>query len=138
LVRSAALIKAEPRKASSSFLHHWLRGRHAQNQIANGLSRAAQPNLFLGSIQQIRAPLPPTLLEQEAIAGALSDADAWIESLEQLIAKKRQIKQGAMQELLTGKRRLPGFSGKWAKTTLGELGRWAGGLTLWMGNSIYW
>jgi type I restriction enzyme S subunit len=138
LVRSAALIKAEPRKASSSFLHHWLRGRHAQNQIANGLSRAAQPNLFLGSIQQIRAPLPPTLLEQEAIAGALSDADAWIESLEQLIAKKRQIKQGAMQELLTGKRRLPGFSGKWAKTTLGELGRWAGGMTPSMANSKYW
>lgn len=112
LVRSAALIKAEPRKSNSSFLHHWLRGRHAQNQIANGLSRAAQPNLFLGSIQQIRAPLPPTLAEQEAIAGALSDADAWIESLEQLIAKKRQIKQGAMQELLTGKRRLPGFEVK--------------------------
>jgi type I restriction enzyme S subunit len=138
LVRSAALIKAEPRKASSSFLHHWLRGRHAQNQIANGLSRAAQPNLFLGSIQQIRAPLPPTLLEQEAIAGALSDADAWIESLEQLIAKKRQIKQGAMQELLTGKRRLPGFSGKWVKTTLGELGRWSGGMTPSMANSKYW
>ncbi len=53
----------------------------------------------------------PALTEQEAIAGALSDADAWIESLERLIAKKRQIKQGAMQELLTGKRRLPGFEG---------------------------
>jgi type I restriction enzyme, S subunit len=55
-------------------------------------------------------PVPP---EQEAIAEALSDADALIESLEQLIAKKRQIKQGAMQELLTGKRRLPGFRGEW-------------------------
>ena len=65
-------------------------------------------------------PLPPTLHEQEAIAGALSDADAWIESLEQLIAKKRQIKQGAMQELLTGKRRLPGFSGKWETKRLGD------------------
>jgi type I restriction enzyme S subunit len=87
---------------------------------------------------EIPIPLPPTLAEQEAIAGALSDADAWIESLEQLIAKKRQIKQGAMQELLTGKRRLPGFSGKWAKTTLGELGRWAGGMTPSMANSKYW
>jgi type I restriction enzyme S subunit len=53
----------------------------------------------------------------------LSDADAWIESLEQLIAKKRQIKQGAMQELLTGKRRLPGFSGEWETKRLGELAR---------------
>ena len=51
-----------------------------------------------------------TSAEQEAIAEALSDADALIESLEQLIAKKRQIKQGAMQELLTGKKRLPGFA----------------------------
>jgi type I restriction enzyme S subunit len=67
-------------------------------------------------------PIPvPTLAEQEAIAGALSDADAWIESLEQLIAKKRQIKQGAMQELLTGKRRLPGFSGQWEKKRLGDV-----------------
>ncbi|MGB7512084.1 MAG: restriction endonuclease subunit S [Pelodictyon phaeoclathratiforme] len=55
----------------------------------------------------------PKLHEQEAIAEALSDADALIESLEQLITKKRQIKQGAMQELLTGKKRLPGFSGEW-------------------------
>ena len=55
--------------------------------------------------------IPSTVDEQKTIAIALSDADALIESLEQLIAKKRQIKQGAMQELLTGKRRLPGFNG---------------------------
>jgi type I restriction enzyme S subunit len=62
---------------------------------------------------QICVPLPPTKAEQEAIAEALSDTDALIESLEQLISKKRHIKQGAMQELLTGKKRLPGFSGEW-------------------------
>ena len=66
--------------------------------------------------------MPPTLAEQQAIAEALSDADALIEALEQLIAKKRQIKQGAMQELLTGKRRLPGFSGEWDEINLGQLG----------------
>ena len=66
-------------------------------------------------MHRFRIPFPPTLAEQEAIAEALSDADALIESLEQLIAKKRQVKQGAMQELLTGKRRLPGFSGEWDK-----------------------
>jgi type I restriction enzyme, S subunit len=60
--------------------------------------------------------------EQQAIAAALSDADAWIESLEALLAKKRQIKQGAMQELLTGKRRLPGFNEKWKTKRLGEFG----------------
>ena len=65
-------------------------------------------------------PLPPTKAEQEAIAEALSDADALIESLEQLIAKKRQLKQGAMQELLTGKKRLPGFSGEWEVKPIGR------------------
>jgi restriction endonuclease S subunit len=64
---------------------------------------------------------PPTKDEQEAIAEALSDADALIESLEQLIAKKRQLKQGAMQELLTGKKRLPGFSGEWEVKTIGSI-----------------
>ena len=63
----------------------------------------------------------PTKAEQEAIAEALSDADALIESLEQLITKKRQIKQGAMQELLTGKKRLPGFSGEWEVKSLGVI-----------------
>jgi type I restriction enzyme S subunit len=66
-------------------------------------------------------PLPRAKAEQEAIAEALSDADALIESLEQLLAKKRQIKQGAMQELLTGKRRLPGFSCEWETKRLGDL-----------------
>jgi type I restriction enzyme S subunit len=83
-------------------------------------------------------PLPPTLAEQQAIAGALSDADAWIESLEQLIAKKRQIKQGAMQELLTGKRRLPGFSGEWEETTLGELATFLSGGTPSRNNDGFW
>jgi type I restriction enzyme S subunit len=68
-------------------------------------------HLGAGRLVALKMPLP-TKAEQEAIAKALSDADALIESLEQLIAKKRQIKQGAMQELLTGKRRLPGFETK--------------------------
>ncbi|MEI6846625.1 MAG: restriction endonuclease subunit S [Chlorobiaceae bacterium] len=63
----------------------------------------------------------PPVPEQRAIAEALSDTDALIESLEQLIAKKRQIKQGAMQELLTGKKRLPGFTGEWEVKRLGDV-----------------
>lgn len=70
---------------------------------------------------RVVVPFPPSLEEQEAIATALSDADALIESLEQLLAKKRQIKQGAMQELLTAKRRLPGFEGEWSKRSIGDL-----------------
>lgn len=70
------------------------------------------------------APIPvaiPNCLEQEAIAKALSDADALIESQEQLLAKKRDLKQGAIQELLTGKKRLPGFNGKWVVKRLDQL-----------------
>ncbi|MDD4641684.1 MAG: restriction endonuclease subunit S [Bacteroidales bacterium] len=61
--------------------------------------------------------------EQTAIANALSDTDALIEKLEKLIAKKKAVKQGAMQQLLTGKKRLPGFSGTWEVKKLGEVGK---------------
>jgi type I restriction enzyme S subunit len=80
----------------------------------------------------------PGVKEQEAIAEALSDADALIDALEQLVAKKRQIKQGAMQELLIGKKRLPEFHGKWTQKPLGDLGRWVGGMTPLMRNPAYW
>jgi type I restriction enzyme S subunit len=129
LVRSAALVKVNQSIANSVFLHFWLRSENAQKQISEGLSRAAQPNLFIGNIQKILAPIPPFYSEQQAIANALSDADALIESLEQLIERKRQIKQGVMQELLTGKRRLPGFSGEWGKKTFGEMFRISGGFS---------
>jgi type I restriction enzyme S subunit len=81
------------------------------------------------SLNSFLIPIPPTKTEQEAIAKALSDSDAYIESLEQLIAKKRLIKLGTMQELLTGKRRLPGFGGKWNTKTIGELFSISGGLS---------
>ena len=93
------------------------------SSLQQSMAGTDPPNLSTRHISGIQVAVPPTLAEQEAIAGALSDADAWIESLEQLIAKKRQIKQGAMQELLTGKRRLPGFNGEWETKRLGDLGR---------------
>lgn len=76
--------------------------------------------VYMPVFRTLRVPLPPRP-EQEAIAEALRDADALIESLEQLIKKKRQIKQGAMQGLLSGRRRLPGFSGDWTSEQLGSL-----------------
>jgi type I restriction enzyme S subunit len=81
----------------------------------------AQGNLSKSDIEDHLFAIPPTLAEQEAIAGALSDADALIDSLEQLIAKKRLLKQGSMQDLLTGKKRLPGFEGEWEVKKLGEV-----------------
>src|ERR1017187_5469162 len=75
--------------------------------------KSGVPGVNRNDLHEIVVHFPRAKAEQEAIAEALSDADAFIESLEQLIAKKRHLKQGAMQELLTGKRRLPGFSGDW-------------------------
>jgi len=78
------------------------------------------PNIDGKSIKAIQFPLPP-LPEQQAIASALSDVDALITALEQHITKKRNIKQGAMQQLLTGKKRLQGFGGAWEVKTFGEI-----------------
>ena len=80
-----------------------------------------QPNLNTTLIGDLRIPLPPTKSEQTAIATALSDTDALIENLEKLIAKKRNIKQGVMQELLTGRKRLAGFNGEWVNIKLGDI-----------------
>lgn len=82
---------------------------------------SGQPLITGSQLKQLPIPLPLNKAEQAAIATALSDADALISSLEKLIAKKRNIKQGAMQQLLTGKKRLPGFSGKWKVTDNGQL-----------------
>ena len=81
---------------------------------------------------------PATIDEQRRIAEALSDVDELITSLEKLIAKKKAIKQGAMQELLTGKRRLPGFSGEWETKCIRDLGRFVGGGTPSTKNEAWW
>jgi len=71
----------------------------------------------------------PTEAEQRAIAEALSDVDGLLGGLDRLIAKKRDLKQAAMQQLLTGQTRLPGFHGEWEVKRLGEIGSTYGGLT---------
>lgn len=91
-----------------------------QARIARSIVGTTRLEFSIAALRKFQIAVPDPS-EQQAIATALSDADALIESLEQLIAKKRQIKQGAMQELLTGKRRLPGFTGKWDPTTLFDL-----------------
>jgi type I restriction enzyme S subunit len=89
--------------------------------IENASVGTTMVNLNQGTLGNLVVALPPTKAEQEAIAEALSDADALIEAVAQLIAKKRMIKQGAMQELLTGRKRLPGFRGEWASAPMGEI-----------------
>jgi type I restriction enzyme S subunit len=77
--------------------------------LQNFVTQTSIAHLPKDKFERVLIPIPPTKAEREAIAEALSDADALIESLYQLLVKKRHLKQGAMQELLTGKKRLPGF-----------------------------
>jgi type I restriction enzyme S subunit len=111
------------------YLLHILISPLIQNTIKSLQTIGAQPKLALTRIRKFKVPLPLTLTEQVAIAEVLSDSDTHIESLEYLIEKKRQIKQGVMQELLTGKRRLHGFYGKWEYKSFGDLFTINGGLS---------
>jgi len=88
-------------------------------------------------LKEVKLPLP-TLEEQRAIAGALSDVDALIAELDALIEKKQQVKKGAMQQLLTGKKRLPGFDGKWEEKKLGDVCNVVNGGTPSTRNTEYW
>ena len=89
-------------KVESKFVSFYLNSKQGRNRLKDIETGTTMKHINVGEFQYFQIPLPP-LPEQEAIAEALSDADAWIESLEQLIVKKRLIKQGAMQELLSPK-----------------------------------
>ncbi len=120
---NVALIKTKPRpQINPTYAYYFLKQDSLFAFIEKLSQRSSgQTGVDLKELRSYPFPLPPTKAEQEAIAEALSDADALIESLEQLVAKKRHVKQGAMQELLTGKKRLPGFSGEWEVKRLVEL-----------------
>jgi type I restriction enzyme S subunit len=91
-------------------------------QIAGSQSGQSKPGLNLQNLKDFRIALPPTTNELHAIAEALSDMDALLDGLNRLITKKRDLKQAAMQQLLTGQTRLPGFHDEWEVKRLGSVG----------------
>lgn len=108
-------------KLDSRYLNYILNTEQAKKYSLKVLSVAvSQANINGQKLKTYPVPLPPTTTEQSAIATALSDMDALLAAQDALIAKKRAIKQGVMQELLIGKRRLPGFSGEWEVKRLGD------------------
>lgn len=106
--QAITVIQCDRKKLAPAFLINYLNFNVDYWKSVASSSRK-DPNITSKDVKEFPIPLPPTLAEQEAIAGALSDMDALIAAQGQLIAKKRALKQGAMQELLTGKRRLTGF-----------------------------
>lgn len=107
-------LKIDKSQLCNDYLAHYYKVIKWASSEGSTISR-----LYNGIICDTEILLPP-LEEQAAIAEALSDVDSLISSLQKLIEKKKAIKQGTMQELLTGKKRLPGFSGKRKRKKLGN------------------
>lgn len=120
------IIRPDSTKADSRFLAYTI--RHDANQVLGLVRGSTVYHLYAADMRHFEVPLIP-LAEQARVADALRDADHLIIALERLIAKKQAIKQGMMQQLLTGKTRLPGFSADWRDVTIGELASVSGGGT---------
>ena len=106
---------------NSRLLAYLLEQKEFQDQIESITSGGAIPTMSQAKIYNCTVTLPSDKDEQSRIATALSDVDELIETLKKLIEKKRNIKKGAMQELLSGKRRLSGFTDEWIEITIGQL-----------------
>ncbi|MGR3493277.1 MAG: restriction endonuclease subunit S [Shimia sp.] len=117
------LVLVPTGEADPSFVASYLNER-----VVFAIESTGVPQLTAPQIGRYQIALPPAA-EQRAIAEALLDIDISIARLVELIAKKRELRTGAMQRLVTGKTRLPGFSSPWEEKMLREIGRTYGGLT---------
>ena len=102
------------------FVAYYLASAEPQKRFIEMTDVGAKTGINLTTVSKLTFPCPP-LPEQQAIAAALSDADGVVAGLERVIGKKRLIKQGAMQDLLTARRRLPGFSGEWEEREIDSI-----------------
>ena len=107
-------------KIDSTYLYYYLKSTHGQKALKDINASTSLGALYKEDVKNLYI-LYPSPVEQRAIAEALSDMDGLIAALDKKIAKKRLIKQGTMQQLLTGKKRLPGYTDPWAEKKLGEI-----------------
>ncbi len=122
------VIVLTPSGQNPIFLGHLMNSPIVAAQKARLGQGDAVVHIYINNLAQVQIELPP-ITEQRAIAEALSDVDGLINALDALIAKKRAIKQATMQQLLTGRTRLPGFSGEWETVKMGQIGSIYGGLS---------
>jgi len=115
------VIRGRPKTDSldADYSGYALRARSIRSQVIAKGQGAIRANIGQADLRQVLAPRPP-LSQQRAIATTLGDVDALLRTLTQLIAKKRDLKQAAMQKLLTGQTRLPGFREAWEERPLGS------------------
>lgn len=115
-----ACLRLPQDQVCPKFVAYYLSSKEPQKRFVEMTDVGAKTGINLTTVSKLTFPCPP-LAEQQAIAAALSDADGVVAGWERVIAKKRLIKQGAMQDLLTARRRLPGFSGEWVQSKLGAV-----------------
>ena len=120
--QSVAVIRTNWR-VEPPFLKLLLEGWRYQKRMVEDAGGSTIKHIYITIVDKMPLGLPLDRAEQRAIAAALSDVDALLGGLDRLIAKKRDLKQAAMQQLLTGQTRLPGFSGAWEVKRLGDVGR---------------
>ena len=120
------IVVLSPNAGSSVFFGYLLNAPPVANQKASKGQGDAVVHISSRALASVTIPFPPPP-EQRAIATALSDVDGLLGGLDRLIAKKGDLKQAAMQQLLTGQTRLPGFHGEWEVKRLGDVGKFLKG-----------
>lgn len=114
----------------AEYVAHQLEAGTTQDRIMRSVVGTTRLEFSIAVLRQFELPIPPTEAEQRTISKVLNDVDGLLEGLSRLIAKKSDIKQAAMQQLLTGKTRLPGFNGEWEEKALGEIATISKGVQL--------
>lgn len=118
LVQRVARLRGKA--IDQDLLYQWIGSRDFVKHVDDVKTHTAIPHISPRDIRDFKISMPKDPNEQRAVSVALRDADDLIATLERLIAKKQAIKQGMMQQLLTGRTRLPGFTGEWADIRLGD------------------
>lgn len=115
------VLRPQPGLFASGFLGYYVNSRHFHETMIPFAHGTKVTSISSNDLLNLVIPIPPRP-EQEAIAKTLDDIDSLIESLEIFIAKKRDLREGLAEALLTGAKRLPGCNHPWIPCTVGELG----------------
>lgn len=138
LIFAGFLMKFNVAGCNAPYLAYHLQTKQYKQWVSTESARTGQPGLNIEQLKQFSFPTPSNPSEQNGIATVLTNVDSLISSIEKAISKKRLMKEGAMQQLLTSKVRLKGFNEPWVEMELGELGIMKSGGTPSTNTPEYW
>ena len=118
--QSQMKVSLDGARYGSEYVYHYFSSAPGRKQILDSAIQTGVPHTNLGICRKYVFPAP-CITEQEKICDVLNDIDSQLQLIGRLLDKKKQIKQAAMQELLTGKRRLPGFEGEWKTVAISQV-----------------